>query len=232
MRKVRDYVVVIIDVICVALLLLLGDAKISQGNPNWTEIEHTHVARRSILLAARLSLLSLLALLTVCGRYVVHILREQKSTQSRPSCRSPRGWCVWLILLAGICLVVLRVVWCGSFSKHWSPAGRTDLLPFEPAPQATEVKDVSAWKFLWPLSFVDALACLRFARLYPWSHLLAAHNASILPAQFLLGSIRVASVHVSGSVSVSDEIVNALNEGSDGHEEVSHDMDRDAVESH
>jgi hypothetical protein len=112
-----------------------------------------------------------------------------------------------------------------AFARDWSPARWADLLPFQPALEASKVQNVATWKLLGAHAVDSARVVLGI----PQVHLLTADDARVLLCKIALSSIRVL-VHLLDSPSVPKECVEPLEEVACRHEQIPHDMDRKAIE--
>jgi hypothetical protein len=99
------------------------------------------------------------------------------------------------------------------------------LLPFEPALETAEVKNMPAGQFLWS----NPVHCARIVLRVPRSHFFTADNAGVLSSKILLGGVGIA-VHFLDSFSVTHQSAQSLDEVSRCHEKVSHNMNRQSIE--
>ena len=206
------------------VILLAGwYPNIPESDSKGSEVENAHVAGWGIRLCTLRCCLLALALLPSNSTL---LCISSKHCSQRLS--------VLLVLLAGVGLVVALCVLCRRRCEYWSSARGTHLLSLQPTTKTAEMQDVPTWELLRPLSLIHPSARLRTIRtwLCPGPHLLATDDACILSIQFFCCRVWIACVHVAGRVPVLDEVVDSLEKGSYRHEQVSHNMDRYAVECH
>ena len=105
--------------------------------------------------------------------------------------------------------------------KDASSTRRTALLPLQPAPETTQMENVTTRELLWRITR-ESLILTRLVGL-SWDrwriegeHVLSTNDAdAVAYVEVLLSCRRVALIHICGSFAVLDEVLAALEEGAE-----------------